>query len=288
MFRNLSPEAININRILIEKLRLAKIGNFEGMDISIFECLEFSKNEKIWKIKSLFESFDVKIGGWALPFNIGDKEEKFSEGFEKLQDCLKTAKELSAFRVYTWFYPFSDELSFKENFQLHKERTRKICEIMDEYGFKLGIEFVGTESLRKNHKYEFIWNLQQMMEFIEELKMENVGILLDSWHLYASEGRIDDIKKLKGEKIVCVHVNDAPPIPKENLKDDERFLPGETGVIDLVGFLKALNEIGYAGPVTPEPFNKRINQLPDEIAVRLTGGYFLKLWEKAFSKGDSE
>jgi sugar phosphate isomerase/epimerase len=280
MFRNLSPEAININRILIEKLRLAKIGNFEGMDISVSEFIDFAEN--ISRVRTLFESFGIKIGGWILPFNIGDREEKFNAGFEKLKDYLKFAKDISAFRIYTYFLPFSDEIPFKENYILHKERTKKICELMEKYECKLGIEFIGTDSFRRNHKYEFIWNFQQMIEFIEDVKMENLGILIDSWHLYSSDGKHQDIKKLKGEKIICVHVNDAPPISKKDLKDDEKFLPGETGVIDIVGLLKVLKEIGYDGPITPEPFNKRITELPDEIAVRLVGGYLLKIWEKAF------
>ena len=37
-----------------------------------------------------------------------------------------------------------------------------------------------------------------------------------------------------------------------------RRLPGATGVIDIAGFLQTLREIGYDGPVTPEPFEKRL------------------------------
>lgn len=282
MFRNFSPDAINIKTTLIERLRLAKIGNFEGMDISILECFEFSKEDKIEKIKNLFDAFDIKMGGWGLPFNIDEEKNKFDEDIKKLEEYLKIAQKISAFRVYTWIKPFSDELPYRENFQLHRDRIKEICEIMEKYGCRLGIEFVGTKKLREGHKYEFIWNLEQIMELIEEVKRDNIGILLDSWHLYASDGKIEDIKKLKGNNIIYVHVNDAPEIPKEELIDNERFLPGETGVIDIVGFLKAIKETGYDGPVTPEPFNKRVNQLPDEIAVRLTGGYLLKVWEKVF------
>lgn len=282
MFRNFSPDAINIKTTLIERLRLAKIGNFEGMDISILECFKFSKEDKIEKIKNLFDAFDIKIGGWGLPFNIDEEKNKFDEDIKKLEEYLKIAQKISAFRVYTWIKPFSDELPYRENFQLHRDRIKEICEIMEKYGCRLGIEFVGTKKLREGHKYEFIWNLKQIMELIEEVKRDNIGILLDSWHLYASDGKIEEIKKLKGNNIIYVHVNDAPEIPKEELIDNERFLPGETGVIDIVGFLKAIKETGYDGPVTPEPFNKRVNQLPDEIAVRLTGGYLLKVWEKVF------
>ena len=101
MFRNLSPEAINIKTTLLERLRLAKLGNFEGMDISILECFEFSKNDKVEKIKNMFEIFDMKIGGWCLPFNIGEKEEKFNNDIEILEEYLKIAKKLQAFRIYT-------------------------------------------------------------------------------------------------------------------------------------------------------------------------------------------
>jgi sugar phosphate isomerase/epimerase len=282
MFRNLSPEAINIKTTLLERLRLAKLGNFEGMDISILECFEFSKNDKVEKIKSMFEIFDLKIGGWCLPFNIGEKEEKFNNDIETLEEYLKIAKKLQAFRIYTWILPFSDELSFEENFDLHLKRTRKLCALIEKYDCLLGLEFIGTKKVREGHKYEFIWNLEQMYEFIKKVKMNNLGILLDSWHLYASCGNIDDLKKLKSKDIIYVHVNDAPNIPKNDLTDNERFLPGETGVIDIVNFLKTLKEIGYDGPITPEPFNKRVNELPDEIAVRLTGGYLLKIWNEVF------
>ncbi|MCM8804407.1 MAG: sugar phosphate isomerase/epimerase, partial [Candidatus Omnitrophica bacterium] len=196
-------------------------------------------------------------------------------------EYLKIAKRISAYRIYTWIIPFSDNLQYKENFEFHLKRAQKICKIIEKYGCRIGFEFIGTKSVRINHKYEFICNLEQLLEFIKKLKMENAGILLDSWHLYASDGKIEDIKKLKGEDIIYVHINDAPDIPKEKLVDNERFLPGETGVIDLVNFLKTLKKIEYDGPITPEPFNKKVNELPDEIAVRLTGGYLLKIFEKS-------
>lgn len=282
MFRNISFEAINIKTTLLEKLRLAKIGNFEGIDISIEEILEISKQIPILKIKGLFDYFNIKIGGWWLPFYIGEEEKNFTHNIEKLKNYLEIANQLSAFRVCTYILPFSENLSYNENLKLHKERIIKICKILEKYKCSLAVEFVGTESLRKGKKYEFIHKLEQIYELCKKIKMENIGILLDSWHLYASGGNINDIKSLKGKDIIYVHVNDAPDIPKDKLIDNERFLPGETGVIDIVNFLKTLKEIAYDGPITPEPFNKRVNLLPDEIAVCLTGGYLLRIWEKVF------
>lgn len=281
MFRNISFEAINIKTTFLEQLRLSKLGNFEGMDVSISEIYEFSKNDRVEKIKNLIDSFDLKIGGWCLPFNIGEQENKFKQDIEILEEYLKIAKKISANRIYTWIAPFSDNLPYKENLKFHLKRAEELSKLIEKYDCRIGFEFIGTKSLRLNHKYEFIWNLEQLLEFLKKLKTESAGILLDSWHLYASGEKIEDILKLKNHEVVYVHINDAPNIPKDELIDNERFLPGETGIIDLVGFLKALKEINYDGPVTPEPFNKRVNQLPNEISVRLVGGYLLKIWEKA-------
>jgi sugar phosphate isomerase/epimerase len=55
--------------------------------------------------------------------------------------------------------------------------------------------------------------------------------------------------------VVYVHVNDAPVgVPIAEQVDNKRELPGDTGVIDIAGFLKALHKIGYNGPIVAEPF----------------------------------
>jgi sugar phosphate isomerase/epimerase len=48
--------------------------------------------------------------------------------------------------------------------------------------------------------------------------------------------------------------------------DNVRALPGETGVIDIAGFLGALDRIGYDGPITAEPFKKELSDLPSDDA----------------------
>ena len=83
----------------------------------------------------------------------------------------------------------------------------------------------------------------------------NVGLLLDCWHWHTSGGTTDDLREVPERKIVYVHVNDAPSgVPLDQHIDNQRALPGATGVIDIRGFLMTLEQIGYDGPVTPEPF----------------------------------
>jgi sugar phosphate isomerase/epimerase len=64
--------------------------------------------------------------------------------------------------------------------------------------------------------------------------------------------------------------------------DNQRGLPGETGVIDIAGFLRALDEIGYEGPVTPEPFKDELKELPDDAdRLRAVGDCMRKIFVQA-------
>jgi sugar phosphate isomerase/epimerase len=52
--------------------------------------------------------------------------------------------------------------------------------------------------------------------------------------------------------------------------DSHRELPLATGVIDAAGFLNALNQVGYDGPVAAEPSNPDLRKLPPEEALAKT------------------
>jgi len=77
-----------------------------------------------------------------------------------------------------------------------------------------------------------------------------------------------------------VHVSDARPMPPEEVRDDMRLMPGE-GAIDLVGFFQALNTIGYAGGVSPEPLGRVTPEMSADEAARLALTTTLGVMKKA-------
>ena len=93
---------------------------------------------------------------------------------------------------------------------------------------------------------------------------------------------MDDIRKLSDSLVVDVHINDAAEGrgPDEQI-DNDRRLPGESGVIDLAGFLQGLDAIGYTGPVTPEPFSAKLRGMPAEEAIRTTAEALFAVWKAA-------
>jgi sugar phosphate isomerase/epimerase len=117
---------------------------------------------------------------------------------------------------------------------------------------------------RKQFRYEFIWRMNDMLEFAKECG-PNVGLLLDSWHWHHAGATTQDIIAAGRERIVHVHFNDAPNLPPEQIRDNQRLLPGE-GVINLVGFLRALQTIGYTDALSVEVFGRLKDKTPEEAA----------------------
>jgi len=72
-----------------------------------------------------------------------------------------------------------------------------------------------------------------------------------------------------------------PGVEVDEQIDNVRDLPGATGVIDIASFLKALDAMGYDGPVAAEPFSKELGQLPNEQAARITLASLDAIWQVA-------
>ncbi|HIE53510.1 MAG TPA: sugar phosphate isomerase/epimerase [Armatimonadetes bacterium] len=280
MYRNLNPGMIGVQADLKRSLELAQKAGFEGLDVPLGEVGQLVEERGAGYVKDLYAQAGLKPGGWGMPINWRGSEGEFAEGLKQLARLAGIGAAIGATRVVTHIPPASEELPFAENFQFHQERFHAVAEVLQEHGCRLGLEFIGTKTLRLGRKYEFIYTLEGMLELCDAIGTGNVGLLLDCWHWYTSQGTVEALRQLTNEQVVYVHVNDAPAgVPVDEQIDNVRCLPGATGVIDIAGFLQALRDIGYDGPVTPEPFSREVNALPDEEAVRVTGEAMAQIWQ---------
>ena len=273
MYKALSPGAIGVSAKGIEgAIAAAKIGGFAGVEFSPHEVADRIEKDGVHSVKALFEESGIVPACFGLPTDWRGDAETFENSLMELPRLASAAGEIGCYRTATWIMPGSDTLEFEANYAFHVERFRSIAATLNEYGISLGLEFIGTQTLRESQKYPFIYTMSEMLKMGSEIG-GNVGLLLDLWHLYTSGGTNEDIEAVSPERIVYVHVNDAPAgVPREELLDGVRDLPGATGVMDVAGFLKALQKIGYTGPVTAEPFAKSLKELPDDEARLKTVG----------------
>ena len=77
-----------------------------------------------------------------------------------------------------------------------------------------------------------------------------------------------------------MHFDDAANLPANQVRDNQRLLPGE-GVIDLTGFLAALQKIGYEDSLSVEVFGRGLKEMPPEQSAKLCLEYGRAALKKA-------
>jgi sugar phosphate isomerase/epimerase len=262
VFKNLSPGAIGLRGLgLADSLTLARDFGFAGIDFNIKEAAELAEAHGPGHVGGLFAAAGVRPGQWGLPVN-WRQDDTWTAELAELPRLAELGRALGCTRTTTVLLPGSNERSYDQSFAWSVERLRPIAEALREQDCRLGIEFIGPKTQRSKYAHEFIYDLGGLLKLIGAIGTGNVGVLLDAWHLYTSGGAIEDLDRLTARDVVVVHVNDAPAgIPLDEQLDNVRALPMETGVMDLPGFMGKLRAMDYDGPVTAEPFSKRVNEL---------------------------
>ncbi len=282
MFRNLSTGAIGIQAHMTEGLDLAKEAGFEGLDLNIGEANHLAEEHSVDYVKNLWNSAGIAMGGWGFGVNWRGSDADYYAGLAQLPARAELAAELGCFRSTTVVGPASNDMTYQENWDFSVKRLRGVAEILNEYGHSIGLEFIGPATSRKGAKHLFAYSMDAMLGLAAAIGTGNVGLLFDTWHWYTCRSTVDDVRKLSASDVVYVHINDAPAgIDPDEQIDNIRCLPAETGVIPLTELMQILNDIGYDGPVTPEPFSKKVNGMEPAEAAKTTADSLNQVWQNA-------
>ena len=147
------------------------------------------------------------------------------------------------------------------------------------------IEFLGVQQFRMGTGRRRRRRLRSSGIFRRPSRSRKTAVrtsasILDVWHWHHSGSTIDDILAAGKDRIVHVHVSDAKAQPPEEVRDNQRVMPGE-GVINLVGFFQALKKIGYDGGVSPEPLGRVPQEMSPEEGAKLALDTTLAVMKKA-------
>jgi len=272
MYASFNPGHVGINVSWREGLALAERHGFGGFDAQLAPLHDEVTRHGAAAVRELFLKHGLRIGAWNLPFMpYRVTEAEWREGIARLTPQLATARALGARRAGMWILPGSDERAFDENFGFHVARFQPIARLLADHGIRLGLEFIGPETSQRAFQHRFIRSVAEALQLARAIG-PNCGLLIDAWHWHAAGGTRADLHGLTREQLVHVHIDDAPAgIPLAELVDNRRKLPCTTGVIDIDGFMQALADADYDGPVTAEPFDPEVSALPAEVAAAQTG-----------------
>jgi len=164
-------------------------------------------------------------------------------------------------------------------------RLKAIGEVLRKSNIRLGLEFLGPLYMRTGPgrggepREPFIFTLSETVALARD-SGPNIGVILDVWHWHHSGSTIPDILATDKSRIVHVHISDAKAAPPEEVRDNQRHMPGE-GIIDLVAFLQALKKIGYQDGISPEPLGRIPKEMPPEESAKLGLDTTLAVMKKA-------
>jgi sugar phosphate isomerase/epimerase len=245
-----------------EFARLAAKTGFGGTDVNLSAAMK----EGTEATRRLLAELKLKPAIVGLPVDFRKDDAAFRQTMTGLAEAAEFAVAIGCPRMSTYIMP-SSELPKAEQRKIFLDRFRAIAEVLQRKRVRLGLENVTPLHLRKRLPHEFIWRTDEMLGFAQECG-PNVGLLLDSWHWHHAEGTVQDIIMAGKDRIVHVQAADAPKLPPEQIRDNERLMPGE-GIIDWNAFFGALKKVGYADGVSPEVFGRGLKEMPPDEGAAL-------------------
>ena len=278
MYTSFGPGALGIELSFPDAAALAADARFEGIQVDA----AFLDAHGPDVYRAVLEEYGLRSGSLSLPVDLTGDRDSYEADLDALPGIARRAAAVGCTRTSTYIMSFSDDRPFEENFAFHRDRLDPVAETLDEYGIDLGLEFLGPRTLREGHEYEFIADSEGMLELCAAVGTDNVGLLLDCWHWHTAGGSVEALEALDAGDVVDVHVNDAPAgVAREDHVDDERAMPGATGVIDVETFLGHLDAVGYDGPVMVEPFSDELDAMDPEATARKTIASLERVFERA-------
>ena len=272
MYLNLNAGALGVSGRQSELIELALTYGFKGFDLDLVPLAKQVDLHGFEHAARFIESANIKIGGFDLPVRWQGDDSDFNEDLDRLSKLGEMATRLGATRCRTVVMPASDDLPYHENFEFHRHRFTKIAEVLLPHSIQLGLDFLATPLHREGLQHQFIHSPDALMTLAKTVGVDNIGVAVDVWQWLVSGGSWDPLRELSADEIVLVRIADIPQdVPTDAISDDQRVLPSEDGVNDISSLMNHLQEIGYAGPVTPFPHSSQFSVRTRESMVRMAG-----------------
>ena len=233
---------------LVTDLGAAKAAGFDYLEIWAAKLKTYLQDHSIDELKSIFTEAGVP------PLSINSIEH-ITFGHERAYDSIKEqCVELSSIAaeidcpiivVVPGRLP-QDGATRDEVIEESVHVLTELCDISAEHGVSLAFEFLGQPDCS-------VPTLDLADEIVRTAARDNLGLVIDSFHFYAGGSTIAMIEALDPKLISIFHINDAENLPREQLEDRHRLLPG-LGILPLREIISAFRRIGYDKVASVEIF----------------------------------
>jgi sugar phosphate isomerase/epimerase len=121
------------------------------------------------------------------------------------------------------------------------EHIGQLARLAGTFGVRLAV---------KPHVGQAIYNADTALRLVAEVREPALGLNFDPSHLYRANEEPPAVARRWGQHIITSHFRDCAS-REQRVGPPETQIPGR-GTVDLPGTLRALREVGYAGPLNLE------------------------------------
>jgi 2-keto-myo-inositol isomerase len=242
---------------LEEDIRAAAAAGFRMIELWGEKFDAFFKNHTVADLKHLLDQHQLRVAAIDLVVLDYSQPENVEKSVARAHELGEIAQTVGCNLLLLCSWGDLHGRSKEDGIKLVAEYLCPVCAAAAEHGCRLAIEPLGGHAL--------IPGCQEALAIIKEAQQPNLGLMWDFFHYYKSNVPLEAIRQIPADKLWLVHVDDAPDLLRETLRDPDRVYPG-AGALPLPTYFQILRELGYTGPVSVELFNQEYYKQPiDEI-----------------------
>ena len=277
------PDLIGIGAGPAESVAIASRAGFTGLDIRFNRFTDTIERLDAEAFADAMGAAGLRPGySSIIPQKLNVPEDEWAREMAEVPRRAALAHRLGYRRATSVVVPFGEMMAFEENLAFHAGRAREACDVLGDFGIAFGMEYVSPRTRWFGKGHDFVRDLAGMRRLIDAVDRPNVGVMLDSFHWACAQESADDLRTLKPEQIVAVHVCDLladTPMDEQDVRF--RASPGETGGVDMDTFLRTLGEIGYDGPISAEPTHPKWKEMDADESAGITSRAIRGWFERA-------
>lgn len=239
--------ATTMRASLVEDIEAASTAGFECLEIWAAKLRKFLASQTTVELTGLLAARGLEVYSINSIEHITFRNaERHMALLDECEELCRIAAEIACPYIVVVPGPLPANRSRAE---VVAESVRVLTElsiIAAHYHVSLAFEFLGQADCS-------VQTLELADRIVKEVGRPNVGLVIDSFHFYAGGSTIESINALDAERLFIFHINDAEDLPREQLEDRHRLLPG-LGILPLREIVGALAGIGYNRVTSVEIF----------------------------------
>ncbi|MFB3926270.1 MAG: sugar phosphate isomerase/epimerase family protein [Syntrophales bacterium] len=242
----------------LDYLDLIKDIGFDAMDLLVRSVPE----ELIPKIRQRAARIGLKLvgisslpSGWEI---LSDDSEQRLQAIEYLKSLVRKTHLVGSDFYGGVIHSPLGKLVGRPASEVEMNRAMEAMKILARYAAGFDID-IGIEIVNRYETY-LLNTVDAGLRFIDSVGEDNLGLILDTYHMNVEEKDIVHVMRTAGKKILHIH-----------LSENDRGIPG-SGHVDWHGLFKLLGEKRYDRVASIESFSSRIPEI----------GGATCLWRKIF------